>query len=203
MLIREMEKLKDPAMLLSVANSIGLVGTTAYFYKQLESVRIDMVKMADSLKAIARKMSEMEKGDQHKNDALHTLNDQVKRIDELVQELPSFEAMDNVDLDLSELYTVLEDNNIVIERPSLQPTYGRGRKGGDRRVPRRMESDTEDRRDIRRVPKALPETRPRPRDSGRESTRDTRNPRTEPVSSYNDDSDLIEQVRRQQQPSHI
>lgn len=215
-----MEKLKDAAMLLSIANSIGLVGTTAYFYKQIEAVRLDMVKMSQTMTGVLRKLSEMEKGDQHKTEALHALNDQIKRINDQIDDLPSFDSMDNIDLDLTEIIAVLEDNNIQVDRPSLQ-TYGRGRRSGDRRVPpaRRPEIETDDRREVRRTPRQRSElsrtsTRDQSRDSvrdqSRDSTRDTSTrdqraliPRVEPAPSFDDDSDLIGEVRRQQQPARI
>jgi len=138
-----MEKLKEPAMLLSVANSIALVGTTAYFYKQLEAIRLDMIKMSQTLTGVVRKISEMEKGEQRKGEALHTLNDQVKRINQQIDDLPSFDNFDNIDLDIDEIIAILEENNITIERPSK---IQRIRRSGDRRNPRREE--IEDKREI-------------------------------------------------------
>lgn len=217
-----MEKLKDPAMLLSVANSIGLVGTTAYFYKQIESIRLDMVKMGQTLTGVIRKLGEMEKGEQHKSEALHTLNDQLKRINEQIDDLPSFDNIDHLDLDLTEIIAVLEEHNISIERPSQQ----RSRRSGDRRAPgpsyisNRRDSDVDDRREPTRrfTPRNRSETsrdqdgrscRPSSRDSTRDSTRELRAPSREPrpeprpdtipASSYeDDDADLIGEVRRQQ-----
>jgi TolA-binding protein len=217
-----MEKLKDPAMLLSVANSIGLVGTTAYFYKQLEAIRLDMVKMSQTLTGVLRKLSEMEKGEQHKGEALHTLNDQIKHINEQIEELPSFDTVDNIDFDLSEIITVLEEHNIRVERPSQQQ---RPRRSGDRRVSSRRDTDMDDRRDISsrrvtvrssdrsrsdtsrdsdaRVPVRQPVREP-VRESVREPVRESRaqqsrsESRLEPATSYEDDADLIGEVRRQQ-----
>lgn len=196
MLIKEMEKIKDPAMLLAIVNSVGLVGTTAYFYKQLESIRADMVKFSQTLTGVLRKLSEIEKGDQHKNEALHTLNDQVKRINEQIEDLPTFDAMDNMDMDLSELVAVLEENNIQVDRPSQEKV--KSKRGGRHK---RKNSDFEDRR---RVPRSRDfdsrSSRLSSRDSTRDSSRDHRVQlsRTEPAMSYEDDADLIGEVRRQQ-----
>lgn len=221
-----MEKLKDPAMLLSVANSIGLIGTTAYFYKQLEAIRLDMVKMSQTLTGVLRKISEMEKGEQNKSEALHVLNDQIKRINDQIDELPSFDAIDNMDIDLSEIIAVLEENNIPVERPSqLQRT----RRSGDRRVPNRRNapepdiddrretsarranvrsSDRSDRSDRSRIDSSrdmdsrqivrqpIRESRPQPmrNDPRQESRQEQRGDST----GYEDDADLIGEVRRQQ-----
>ena len=200
-----MEKLKDPAMLLSVANSIGLIGTTAYFYKQLEAIRLDMVKMSQTLNGVVRKLSELEKGEQHKNEALHTLNDQIKRINDQIDELPSFDAVDNLDVDLTEIVTVLSEQNIQVERPSQQ---SRSRRSGDRRSARRP-TDTDERRDnsARRATAHSDRSRDMStRDSdlrsSRQPTRETRPApsRDQRIESggYDDDADLIGEVRRQQ-----
>ena len=209
-----MEKLKDPAMLLSVANSIGLVGSTAYFYKQLEAVRIDMVKMSQTLTAVLRKISEMEKGEQHKSETVHALSDQIKRLNEQIERLPSFDHVDNLDLDLSEIVEILAENNITVERPSQAP---RGRRSGDRRDPYRRESDVDDKRydrtqrtttlksrgdtsrdlDSRQQSGRTPRTQPALRDQPTQRQQST--PKQTYGESYDDDLDLIGEVRRQNQ----
>lgn len=193
-----MEKLKEPSMLLSVANSIGLVGTTAYFYKQYESLKLEQTKMQQTIQGIIRKMSDMEKGDQNKGEALHTLNDQVKRINGQLDEIPTFNNIDDLDMDLSEIIAVLNENDIPIERPS----QGRMRSGDRRDKPPRRDNYN-DRYDSRRI-ESRPADRYRPssfRDTDskpRGSHTSVRNqPKTEPQPSYDDDEDLIENVRRQ------
>lgn len=186
--------MKDPAMLLSIVSLVGLVGNTAYFYKQLESIRLDMVKMSQTLTGVLRKLSELEKGDQHKSEALHALNDQVKHINEQIDYLPSFDSMENMELDISELVAVLEENNIQVERPSEQT---KSRRGGSRRHKR--ESSDDRRRPVRSRDFDSRSSRLSSRDSTRDSAREHRAsiPRTEPA--YDDDADLIGEVRRQQQ----
>jgi septal ring factor EnvC (AmiA/AmiB activator) len=89
-----MEALKDKAMYLTVANSVGLFGATTYFYKQLETMRSDMVKISQTLTGIVRKLAELEKGNQNKTEALHTLNEQIKRMND---ELESIQLIDIID----------------------------------------------------------------------------------------------------------
>jgi hypothetical protein len=206
-----MEKLKDPAMLLSVVNSIGLIGTTVYFYKQLESMRSDMVKISQTLTGILRKISEIEKGEQNKSDALYLLNEQVKRINEQIDELESLENMDNLDMDLSEIISVLKDNNISVERPS-QINYGR--RSGDRRGSSRR-SNNESNNDYRRetCSRTSRQNNDRPERTRSDLSReiDYKNIRTSTRDGKNningtnkneyevcDDNDLIGEVRRQQ-----
>lgn len=208
-----MEKLKDPAMLLSVANSIGIVGTTAYFYKQLETMRLDMIKMSQTIQGMVRKLSELEKGDQNKSEALHTLTDQVKRTHEQLEDIPSLSELDNLDVDLGEIVAVLEENNIKVERPSQNIRLTR--RSGDRKAtPRRdPEPEERDRRDSSRrsVYSSRPssgrnertdstrdiDSRVRPTSTGRDKP-SRQESRTEPNQSYDDDADLIDSVRRQQ-----
>jgi TolA-binding protein len=209
-----MEKLKDPAMILAITANIGVVGTSAYFYKQLEAIRADLVKMSQTLTGVVRKLAEMEKGDQHKGEALHTLNDQVKNINQAIEDLPSFESIDNLDIDLNEIIAVLEENNIPIERPS----QARRIRSGDRRDrPRRsnvmddqMEAvrpESSARRNTSRTSdRSRTDDRMRSDDVRTPSRRETMrqpqsrmDPRTEPAQSYDeDDRDLIDIIRRQQ-----
>lgn len=207
-----MEKIKDPAMILSIANSVGLVGITAYFYKQLEAIRADMIKMSSVLTGALRKLSEMEKGEQGKSEALHTLNDQIKRINESIEQLPTFESVDDMGADLSEIVQTLSDNNINVELPSYNP---RPRRSGDRRGPRRQVPDVDERIEAasrrtmtrssdvsaRRQPPRPQAVRNEPRQESRdrvETRQDARyDARSEPGDN-GDDLDLIGEVRKQQ-----
>jgi len=126
-----MDRLKEPEMMLSVANSVGLVGVTAYFYKQLEAMRMDMNKISQALRSVISKVAEIEKGDQNKSETLHMLNDQVKLISDEIKDFPSF---DDVDLDLSEIIHTLEEHDIPVERPSQAPRQ-RKLQGRARREP--------------------------------------------------------------------
>ena len=211
-----MEKLKDPAMLLSVANSIGIVGITAYFYKQLEAQRLDLIKLSQTLTAVTRKVAEMEKGEQNKGEALHALNNQIKEVNQQLENMPSFDPIDNFDLDLNEIITVLEENNILIDRPSQ---VVRPRRSGDRRsTPRHQDEDDRQSTSSRRATVRSGD-RSSTRDEGRTSARDDarappprrdtnrdfrprqesrQEPRPESGNNYDDDIDLISQVRQQQ-----
>lgn len=121
-----METIKDPAMILSVANSIGLVGSIYYTYKQLEGLRTDVNKLHQNLTTILRKVAELEKGDQAKTESLHALSDEIKRINENISNIP----LDSIESDFIEIVSILEENEIYVERPS-QP---RSRyTSGDRR----------------------------------------------------------------------
>lgn len=193
-----MEKLKDPAMSLSLANSVALVGSTIYFYRQLEVMRADMVKVTQTLNGLVRKIAEIDKIDQQKSEALHLLNDQVKSIGDSLDNLGSSEAVETVEMDLTELYNALNENNIVVERPSY---FQRSRRSGDRRFNSRRDTDFEDRRDtsrkasLRSQPSRDTETKVRTPTSGRSTPK--REPVVDSPSLYEEDTDLIGEVRRQ------
>ncbi len=194
-----MEKMKDPAMLLSIANTAAIVGTAVYFYKQVEAVRLDMVKVSQTLNGVLKKISEIEKGDQNSNDALHTLNEQIKHINDQIGDLPSLDDIANFDMDIDEIVDILEQNNIPIKRPSQSV---RIRRSGDRRGPpiRRggyePEIDETPRRNTPRTTDRTPRAESsrdyesRPRDI---KPRDMR----QSQSNYEDDSDLIGEIKRQ------
>jgi TolA-binding protein len=174
----EMDRLKDPAMVVSLGNTVGLVGVTAYFYKQMEAMRQDMVTLSQSMSGIARQMSEIKRTEQNHSEALHTLNDQLKGVTENLESM-SFKDMSELGDELEELYLALEDNEIYIDRPSQQskpPTPKRRTRNG------RSRSNTQ-------------------RSSSR---RPSRRPIRQPISESSDseseesDLDLINQVRSQQ-----
>lgn len=129
-----MEKIKEPAMLLSLVNSFGLVGLTAYCYKQLEAQRLELMIVTKNLSAIANKLTQMEKGERDKVEIYHSLNDQIKNVSEQVQNMPSINEIENFEEDFQEIVAVLQENNISVERPSQMQRY---RRSGDRRSSQR------------------------------------------------------------------
>lgn len=200
-----MEKVKDPAMVLAIVNSVGLIGTSAYFYKQLEAVRTDMVKITQTLSSLARKVSEIEKHDQGKGEAMHALNEQIKNLNDCVEGLPSFTDFDNLNIDLDALVETLGDNEIEVVRPSLEPK-SRPQRYDNRRQPppsrtRNQQKDREldDEQEYERPTRRTQSTRGgRGRGRG-QSPRAER--KSEPrASSYEEDDtlDLINAVRQKQ-----
>jgi len=115
-----MEKIKDPAMILSITNSVGLVGVTAYFYKRLEKLEQmekDNLKLTEMLKTIVGKLNNTDKDNQQKMEALHALNQQVKALTQKVDDLP----LDDIDDDLAEVVSVLAEKDIFVDLPSQIP----------------------------------------------------------------------------------
>ena len=123
-----MEKFKDPAMLLSIADAVGLVGVTFYFYKQLEILKSDIAKTDQNVKKIIAKIGEIEKGDQNHNESLKTLTGQMENISYDLDNLTN--QGDELDEDLEVIIRKLEDNNIIVDRPSQKSKQYRS---GDRK----------------------------------------------------------------------
>jgi hypothetical protein len=72
-----MEKLKDPPMMVSSASMIGVLGATYYFYKQNEALKQDMADLTHTISGVVRRLSELEKEDQNKMEAVVSMNDQL------------------------------------------------------------------------------------------------------------------------------
>ena len=183
-----MEKLKDPAIMLSVANMVGLVGTTAYFYKQLESLRADMVALSRTMQTVVKKLDEVQRTDQRKSELVNELDREVSRMSELVNELPSFELTDNIDRDLEEVYKVLGDNGMGADRPSQERSRRGSRSAGHRDRERERESRPDSDNAPRRDTGLHRRTRPSRLDSKRADP-------SEFTDSHNENSELIDMVR--------
>jgi TolA-binding protein len=177
-----MDKFKDPAMLLSIADAVGLVGVTFYFYKQLETMRSDINKTNQNITKIVAKLGEMEKGDQNKNEMVQALNDQMKRLGYEIDDLSSLE--NNITDDIEEIIKSLESNNIIIERPGQKSKY----KSGDRK--QRPRNEPENKRE-----KRTEERSSKNWNKQKQSFADNKDDR---LSDVDDDEELINSVRRQQ-----
>lgn len=181
-------------MLLSLANSIGLVGSTAYFYKQMEAMRLDMVKISQTLNGVVKKLAEAEKADQNRSEALHTLNTQVKDLNTAIEEIPSFTEFQDLDEDVDAIVETLNEQSIPVERPSQTPrSYKRDRRNGSRRT-----DDFEDRSaSARRKPAPRHEEPKRAPPRKKELARPTRQPRGgDPEEDSEADEDVIRALRQ-------
>lgn len=117
--------------MLVAASALTLsVGSSAYFYKQIEAFRADLSTINTTLSSLGHKVSEMAKGDQNRNEALHTLSDQIKIINQRVDQLPSFETIDQINTDFDDLTAALQEHNIeVVLTPHTYSAPGSARMG--------------------------------------------------------------------------
>lgn len=147
-----MEKLKDPTMLISLANTAGLVGITAYFYKQNEALRAEIVKLSNTMNAVSKKVIEMEKGTIQKGEVLQSFSSQLKEVNQKLESTPQLENFEDIQYDIEELVNVLRENNIqcdipsqVMHRPRKVISGSRGGRG--RRINTREDYGSRDTRD--------------------------------------------------------
>lgn len=112
----QMERLKEPEMLLSVANAAGLVGVVGYFYKQMETIRQDINKVTEFCKVASVKLKELEKTNQGRTEDIRNIGSQIKLIGD---QIATFE--EDVIPDLDEVIHTLEDNKMPIKRQVYVP----------------------------------------------------------------------------------
>lgn len=118
-----MDKIKEPAMMLSLLDAVAIVGIIVYSYKQFEAIQLGMDSTNLTLKNLSKRVME-EKSD--KQERLNYLTDLVGRFDDMEKFVE--ENFNNIELDLVEIVDSLAENNIEIDRPS----QSKGRRSGDR-----------------------------------------------------------------------
>ena len=195
-----MDKAKDPAMILSVVDFMGLIGATYYFYKANEELELKIAGQQKVIAGLVQRMAGFEKQQQHKTEGLTMLNGKIKELVETVDQLPSTDHLETIGEDIAEITAVLQENNISVELPSQ---VVRSRVSSRRST--RDTRDIEDNRSAtgrRATIRASQDTDARPRGSRgatKMEQRDTREARVQPAGHYEeDDDDLIGEVRRQQ-----
>jgi hypothetical protein len=134
-----MDKMKEHSSYVTMANTVGIISSAVYFQRQLDVVKADMKKSTLTLTGIVRKLAEIEKGDQNKTEALHTLNEHVKRMNDALNDIPQ---IDKIEEDLDEIVNVLTEHNIEVDRPSLHNKKQQNKNQGYRR-----DREMEDRKD--------------------------------------------------------
>lgn len=176
-----MEKCKEPAMVLSILNTIGLFVSVGYLYKQNEALKTQMEGLGTSSIACARKIQEIEKSEQNTRESLMSLNNKIKELGENIEEL-TCEDINNLEMDIREIIEVMGQNEMVVERPSVSTK----RRSGDRRyqgTSRRQEEEKRYETQSRRTSRS---TRERERET-------SQTPRREQI--FEDEDDLVRQVR--------
>jgi cell fate (sporulation/competence/biofilm development) regulator YmcA (YheA/YmcA/DUF963 family) len=222
-----MEKIKDPAMLTAASALTLSVGSSFYFYKQFEAVRADLNTISTTVSNMGHKVSEMAKGDQNRNEALRALSEQIRLINQRIEQLPSLDAIEEIHNDVEEITAALQEHNIevVLPRHSYQASSGQRSRGagrGMRASSSRYSSDREDearRSSLRSTDRTRDEwgrvgsshdyssrrhpvparSDPPLKDQYRDPGRGGRyDARPVPEDDGADDTDLIDMVRRQQ-----
>ena len=200
-----MEKFKDPAMLLSTANTLAIAGSTWYFYKQIEELKGNLQKIGDALTKVIGTVGTLSKNDAQQKEMLRLLGDQVQTISRSLEELPSLENLDNINSNVSEIVEALSENGI--ELPSTPvPTARRIANSSGKKLPTKKPIEDPRKTSTRRTPRSGgTESTPR-RATALAPTRTAPAPRVEDVTgddtqSVNEDSEveyseIIEKARK-------
>lgn len=178
-----MEKLKDPAMLLSLVNSIGLIGETVYFYKQLETVNENIEKLNANMTKLTTSFAEIKKGNMANDEQTKSLTRQLNHINN---------TLDNLSVltdDVSDIIETLYEHDIEVTLTD------RSYRSGDRRDQRRPHS-IEDKKSDRKTERK-PERKPEKRPERKPERRPERHPERKPADDdqEDDDDELIRELR--------
>lgn len=192
-----MEKVKDPAMMLSLGNTVGLIGASAYFYKQNEALKEEVAELKTTIKNLTGKLEYLSKEIIKKDDKITTIDRKVRNMNS---------NFDTIEYDIDEIVEDLNAHEIQIDRASRSKSSRRSREHSrDRNYSKKYNVKDKGDRNEERV---------NPRDRRNERSRPDRNSHTEQIvrpypgessanwqGSDDEDSDssdnerLIEQVR--------
>ena len=131
-----MESLKRPEMVLSVANTVGLIGVVTYFNKQQQSLQAELVKVSDHLSSTIKKIAELQGQCQQINKVVEMLN----RFDTVVRDVRTLsedtsdqlnDLQEKVNDDAETLTGTLEESGIFVQLGgSGSGSNKKARKGG-------------------------------------------------------------------------
>jgi hypothetical protein len=157
-----MESAKQPATIISLANSIGLVGVTVYFYKQLALMQAQLAQLNTHLSTAIKELEGLKKTGPHiqqLGQAISELNNGLGKLDTLVKTLPIMDDVDVIGDDVDNVIQTLEQSGITVERGSSRSRCSRtGHR--ERRPARRpvgtkeLDDSDDDKRDIDAVRRA-------------------------------------------------
>jgi hypothetical protein len=122
----EMEKVKDPAMLLACVSLLSTMGGGTYFYKQLEAIRLDQERMTNQLAKLTERVADIEVSNNGRKETMTELNNQIKEMNRLVTTMPRLDTiathgdLDVFDRDFDELILDLQERNIEVNRASKE-----------------------------------------------------------------------------------
>lgn len=166
----EMEKVKDPAMLMACVSLMATMGGGGYFYKQLEAIRLEQERMNIHLNKLTERVTAIEVSNSGRQEMVADLNKQLKDFGQQitsmprVENIPSYSDIDVLDRDLDELILDLQERSIEVNRAS--------KESQSRRVNKRYGNHRESTDDLHLIQKGRLGGRPKSdeRSSGRPYT---------------------------------
>jgi hypothetical protein len=137
-----MEKVKDPAMLMACISLLGTVGGGTYFYKQLETIRLEQERMNNHLSKLTERVTSLEGINNGRQENVAELNKQVKEVNRRLDEIPRLDTVFNeleiMDRDLDDLVYDLQERSIEVHRSSKE---SQSRRSGNRHGKYRESAD--------------------------------------------------------------
>lgn len=122
----EMEKVKDPAMLVACVSLLSSVGGGTYFYKQLEAIRMEQERMTNQLAKLTERVALLEVSNNGRQESVAQLNNQIKELNHQINAMPRLDTiatqsdLDVFDRDFDELIFDLQEQNIEVNRASKE-----------------------------------------------------------------------------------
>jgi len=143
-----MDKVKDPAFILSTGNTVALIGVTVYFYKQIATIQNEISKLDEHVGNIAVKVAEQEKMTQQTPQIVASIqnlhaattkcNNAIKSLTENLKV-----ELEDVDTFIDGITESLQNSGIMVDSRTPKPRTD-NRDRGRRRVAIPMEEVKDD-----------------------------------------------------------
>jgi uncharacterized phage infection (PIP) family protein YhgE len=119
-------QLKNPAVVLSVADAIAIIGVAVYFSRQFSAVNSVLADLSVKLDAVAKKVYELQQPVSQVSqisDAVNTLNKGINRLKSEVSKQED-EAEDKFD----RVFEALSKGNIAVDQPKKKKKTNKRKK---------------------------------------------------------------------------
>lgn len=118
-----MEKIKDPAMILSIVDAAAIVGLTAYTYNAIKEVKEKQVEQTKTIQTLLTKINRLENDRKGLDNTVNTIDNEVKSLRDDVSSSSTIEQLDELQADLEAIVTTLKDKQIEVKLPSAEIKY--------------------------------------------------------------------------------
>lgn len=124
----KMDKIKEPTMMLASASLLCTLGSSYYFYKQLETLRIAIELLSGRVGKLEGEIKTMKKIDGETKQGVETSLKKIKKLMDVIENLPTADEFNELNIDIDEIVNTLAEAKVAhIERS------GRRIKSGDRK----------------------------------------------------------------------
>jgi hypothetical protein len=127
----EMETMGRATPLITVTNSLAIVGVSYYFYKQIATLQAELVKQSAALAATIRRLGEIDGKTQQLEQIVVGINElQASHAEtkKAIEKLSNMSEIDTLAEQMELIMKALKDNGIEVSRPT-PPRRRRGKKG--------------------------------------------------------------------------